>query len=374
MKKVLLATTAIIGISMLAVTVAEAAEDPTLSFGASIRTEAWFFDQTDKLGRHRGHHFELDDASLTINGRGEADNGLTYGTRFQVDIDAAVGLDEAAMFFSGPWGRLELGSDDGPVAVMEYGAESLIVCCGFGFDGGPSSVFNFNGLATTMWAPNLVGNTGDPTRINYYTPRISGLQMGVSYVPDLGQGTGSGGATDGPAGANIEHIWQVAVNYVEKIGGIDVALSGGIVTGGTEADNIREDTFSWRAGGTLGWGAWGFGASYGDSGDSNQPLVVNANGDTNTNSDSAHWWNVGGSYTAGPYQTSLTYIRGEQAIGPGIQPSTSDFISLALVYRLAPGLRVYGEYDYININQEEAAPGAGDNSGNVFMMGTRLDF
>ena len=74
------------------------------------------------------------DNEVIINATGTTDTGITYGS--QIEIEAGTGieqtglrdrnvfLDEATIFFSGAFGRIELGRDDGVEDVMFVGGRS----------------------------------------------------------------------------------------------------------------------------------------------------------------------------------------------------------------------------------------------------------
>ena len=87
-----------------------------------------------------------------------------------------------------------------------------------------------------MWA-------GDAAKINYFTPRINGFQLGVSYAPENcaldGGYTGACGtyndlfATENDPGEQSE-IWDVGANYYGDLGDMSLALSVGYNQGSLE--------------------------------------------------------------------------------------------------------------------------------------------
>jgi hypothetical protein len=86
----------------------------------------------------------------------------------------------------------------------------------------------------------------DVNRINYFTPRFQGLQIGVGYAPKIISATGAGQLTAGPAAVagqcgyaqasninncpNSDYAWQdafdIGANYLNKFGDFTVALYG----------------------------------------------------------------------------------------------------------------------------------------------------
>ena len=163
MKRALLGTTAVVGLGLLIPAPVFAAEPMSLSIDGTVRVEFFLVNQDDESGTDgRGHHLETDDAGLNFKAKGEADNGLVYGAKIEVDTEAAgVGIDEVMLYFSGGWGRLELGNEDGADNTMYNHGGDLNSGAG-GFDGGPGSAFDFNGVSSA--SPDIVSSS-DATKI-----------------------------------------------------------------------------------------------------------------------------------------------------------------------------------------------------------------
>jgi hypothetical protein len=169
---------------MLMVGSAQASDPPQLRFSGFMRFEAKFVDQ-DVTASSNAHHFESDDAEFVLNADATADNGLKYGVKIEIDTDATnATIDEMRIRFSGDWGILDLGDDDGAEDSMAYGAENVFTA-GSGFDGGPSSGFNFIGAGqNTPDLGEMGGDSNDASKITYYTPHPGhpgGCQLHAGY-------------------------------------------------------------------------------------------------------------------------------------------------------------------------------------------------
>src|SRR5471030_1386974 len=197
-------------------------------------------------------------------GQSKMDNGTTIGLRVELEgwnpgTVGATGapanarqIDEAYLFAFGDWGRVEFGSKDDAGYIMYYGAPSALL--GFGFFQHNSAfswtnpVANGNNKAAFRISTQTIdGQYQDVNRINYYTPRFAGLQIGVGYAPKIqvtssaagGQGLGS---TVGPNSGGIcgfndattangcptnDNSWQdalaIGANYLNKFGDFSVA-------------------------------------------------------------------------------------------------------------------------------------------------------
>jgi outer membrane protein OmpU len=195
------------------------------------------------------------EGEIHFTGQTKLDNGTSVG--LTVELEAwnsgsggvtATQIDEAFIFAFGDWGRTELGSRDAASYRMYYGTPSALI--GWG-----AFQHNHNWANSIMMANNkaygrTMATTITPTwqdvnRINYFTPRFQGLQIGVGYAPKLNAAAGAFGATgpgnlSGTCGynnaANInncptaDYAWQdlfdIGANYLNKFGDFTVALYG----------------------------------------------------------------------------------------------------------------------------------------------------
>ena len=398
MKTAMMVTTALVGASLIAGP-AFASDPPELKMSGHARAELWFGSQDDESGRgDRSPHMETDDAEISFDAKATADNGLLYGLHMELDMDdAGDRVDEANVFFEGNWGRLELGDQDGAEDVMLYGGTNNLVANG-GYDGGAASFFDFNGVSAS--SPDMAGDTGDATKITYFTPRFGGFQVGVSYTPDDDHNfTESLASADG----TNEHHFGLAANYVESFNGVDVAVGGSIVTadqeGGTAAvpqsatnaadraglqttglslasvnailpsdavaSSAANDEEGYHVGFNISYSGISFGASHGDNGDSNVA--------SGSSADAGQWWELAVGYKTGPWAAHAGYFHGEQDPGGGASDDETDFFTLGVNYVIAPGLRAYAEFDHIEVDQAGSGDGV-DNEGDMFMVGTNVSF
>ncbi len=250
MKKELLGSTIIVASTLLFAMPVAAAEKPTISFSGYTRAEVSFVDQDLDVGRKRGYHFETDENYLNWTAKGTADNGLTYSATAKMEFNGAgrgqaggtirgkdtIGTDEAYLTFGGEWGTVVMGDDDGADDIMMVGGYSLLTA-GFGYDGGYGSSVNFSsgGSGAQVFA-SLVGDTGDATKVSYFTPRWNGLQLGASWTPDSGhtfdEGLGGSNDNDGSRENNL----GLGINYNQTHGDV------GIKFGATYGTGEFEDT------------------------------------------------------------------------------------------------------------------------------------
>ena len=209
MNKVLLGSTALVAASLLGAVPVAAAEAPSVSFGGWTRVEASWVDQDLSAGLGRGYGFEVDDNYLTWSAKGTADNGMTYTASSSMEFTSGsaasrVSPDEAQVSLTHNWGAVVLGDDDGADDVMVVGGYSLLTAA-FGYDGGLTSQVARGGVGFTGFFASLTGDTGDATKISYFTPRWNGLQLGASFTPDSGAEFDDNIAGDSDGDGDVEN-------------------------------------------------------------------------------------------------------------------------------------------------------------------------
>jgi outer membrane protein OmpU len=210
--------------------------------------------------QYKGIQF-IQEGEIHFIGQTKLDNGTSIGVRVELEgwnppVTTAGGvatanrqIDEAYLFAFGDWGRIEFGSKDDAAYIMYYGAPSALL--GFGFFQHNTSfswtnpIANANNMAAFhISASTIDGQYQDVNRINYYTPRFAGLQIGVGYAPKINLSTGSQwGLSTGPGtfggicGFNDattangcptnDNSWQdalaIGANYLNKFGDYSVA-------------------------------------------------------------------------------------------------------------------------------------------------------
>ena len=258
--------------------------------------------------------------------------------------DAKITVNEAFVPLTNPWGTVIMGEDDGADDVMMVGGYSLLTA-GFGYDGGYTSAVNLGGVGFKQAYASLVGDTGDATKVSYYTPRTSGLQLGASWTPDSGSTLDESLADhDG----DVDNHFGVGVNYINKIGDVGIKLGATYNTAEQESAYViqtkktvdNEDILSWSIGGTLSFSGFSVGMGYGDNGDSNCPK-------NNMLCDAGDWWDIAGQYKFGTTTIAGGYLNNESNVkGSAVQADEVDVWTLGVSHKIShrppvcgPGLR-----------------------------------
>ena len=365
MKKILLGTTAIVGVALA--TSAWAA-GPELSLSGFSKFEMDFVDQ-DATALNRGYRFEVDDFEIDFKAEATADNGLTYGTKLEMQFangDAGADFtDEATIYLSGNWGTLIMGNDDG--------ADNVYALAGYGVIGGMGAWDGenfFTNNSSALVTSSLAGNTGDATKISYFTPSFSGFSVGASWTPDAGHFGGEGLSDDD---GDRENVLSVSAKYEGSFSDVGVAVSGAYITGGYESNDIGgstaelNDVSTWSLGAKVTYAGFALAGSYNDNGDTGITKAVEAAG-----GDAGYWWDVALSYKTGPYSVGVGYFNSEKEFS-STRTAEADYFAITGGWNVAPGLDFYAEYDYVDLEDGNAAT-ANDNEASVFMVGTKVSF
>lgn len=377
MKKVLLGTTAMVGASVLMAGTALASDPPKLTMSGYMKFEAWFADQDATGGTagaaNRAYHFEVDDAEIHFKAQATADNGLKYGVKVELDVDANSTIDEAVINLEGNWGILFLGDEDGAEDLMKVGGFSVLTAGG-GWDGGPTAILQ-NPASVNLRGPTFVGDSDDATKITYFSPSFSGFRLGVSLSPDSGHNGANGlgnGISDTADSGDIENLWGFGGEYKGSINDFNIHVSARGAWGSPEGDGgagLREDTASWGLGGKVEYQGWGLAVGYADNGDSNMLKTATAAGQ-----DAGWWIDAALSYKNGPYTVAGGYFYSEEDEGTGVGDDEVQFFSIGGKYNVAPGLDIYAEYDYVEIDDAAGTTSAFDNDASLFLIGTQVTF
>lgn len=305
------------------------------------------------------------DNGLTVgyNGQLIQDNNVNYGT---ASADAQV--EQSYLYFSGNWGRVNLGRENGAAYLLQVSAPSADA----NLDGQDIdfSFFNIDSTANVRHDYKQAGpRAGALTnqdqqysdKITYLTPKFNGFQAGVSYTPSYdtkGRDSYFGGTVDN--GTDLENLMEAAARYDGEFSGVGVHAGAGYTTASQETDTVANDDFKqWNAGLKLTMDAFGLGAAYiHDNG------AVANDGDNRT-------WVVGGDYTYGAYTFGVSYLDSKGEEGAGVADSNYDRWTVGAAYTFGPGMKFNGSVGFHDL---DATAASADNKATVVAVGTDIQF
>lgn len=328
------------------------------------------------------------EAEVHFTGETTLDNGLTVGAHLEIEADGQYidgQFEESYVYFSGSWGRINFGAEDGAAYLLQVAAPSA----DSNYDGIRQYVSPFNygaslentptgtghllplsGTTTTTSVDTVFDYAQDLTaykeKLTYLTPVLNGFQAGVSYTPELGWDNGYNGAF----GTNIDDQnndlgsgYEVAARYEGAFDQVGFVIGGGytyIDLEDTTANSGHDDNQAWNVGLDVDFGPFGAGVVYTEddqarSDDREKQTLV-----------------VGVDYTTGPFKLGASYMNRDEELGTGNGDWETDRYTGGVVYTYGPGMTFRGSLTYIN---HDVPTGNGeDMDGTALMLGTQIDF
>lgn len=375
MKKLLMSATAIAGLATVAA--------PAMAEGLSLELGGFYRGYVVHADNDVTDERDIEmrqDSEIHFSAETTLDNGLTVGFHAEQELyssaqsvatltetDAGVigtiepgeitlsnagaannNVDEAYVYFSGNWGRVNLGREDGAQFLLQVAAPSA--------DKNIDGIRRYiGGLNTAAYADlgdiDYANDMGEQLhKITYMTPKFNGFQAGLTYAPQVdddpifGSAANAPMATDNDAG-EYEDLWEIAARWDGEFEGVSVSLGAGYGSASLEADAAgADDADQWNIAFNLGFNAFTFGAAYtedntgSDDADEDTYFVglgyengaytaglsyLNIDQETATGADEIELWTLGGTYTFGPGMS----FRGTIATGEAEDEATSQDIT-----------------------------------------------
>lgn len=368
MKSRILGTTAMVaGTFLLSAGGAQGAEKIKLGLGGYWKGLAVAGSQSDGVGQPganiRQHGF-AQESEIHFSGETTLDNGIKVGVNVQLEAETSADqIDESYIYAEGPFGKMVFGQEDPASDAMAIGSPAPIQGVGLA-----SPDFLHATLGNTPASPAVVSNiSGDAEKLTYFTPRMQGIQLGLSYTPD---GCAAPGClTAAPAllsqitAGQQSEIIEGAINYVRQFNGGEIDLYAGFAQGDLEvAAAGAEDQDQWGVGFSLVYGDITFGADY-----RQDDQATSAASTDRTD------YSVGVSYTMGDWNLGAAYAHAETEEGAGLGNDETDGYQIGANYTMGPGILLIGGMTFWDVEDNLNAVGV-ENDAQIFTFGTILNF
>jgi len=431
MKKLLLVSTALVGVAMMS---APASAAVKLDLGGFFRGYGVFADNNEVTGTATSlYNFEFRrDTEVHANGETTLDNGLTVGMHAEMKIGNAANnaannvlADEIYGYASGGWGRVNLGVEDGAAFLLQVAAPSA----DSNIDGLRAFVQGINATVSQQGPAGLFANStafnntaldydhGDfrqADRLTYLTPKFNGFQGGLSYAPKTditspaagmaldNNGLGLVTAGVGVTAADYSDLWEVSARWDGEFQGLGVSLGAGYstadneisattaqvlaltgtnLTAGTTDYYLDDGIDTYNVGANFAFRGFSLGGGYTVSKTERIAETVDAT-TTGKGDISRETWVAGLGYDNGPYHVGASYLNQQtdyDAVGTGLAQAIaatafeSHKYTVGGGYTFGPGMTfrgavAWGEFD---------SPGVGaafDNDFTQVTVGTNVQF
>ena len=419
MKKLLLASVAIGGLAM-ASTAAHA--DVELEVGGYFKGYGVFIDQDDNADTDGGtagvqgagnvnENFDfIRDTEIHIGGETVLDNGLTVGAHFELDTDTADSstLDESYVYFSGNWGRVNFGGEDGAGYLLQVAAPSAdsnidgirqyVQPVNYGAAVGDSNasggtadelVFVFGGGLLVDGVDYDMDLAFKNDKLTYLSPVFSGFQVGASYTPDSNGPSGAlGGVGFDDVVDTFGQTYELALRYEGQFDNVGVIFGAGwaqseLEQSGTTAAPVAatdvavgdptDDRTAWNVGLDLDIGAFGIGAIYmeDDKGEltATAPTALAAA----VTGDDEETMVLGVDYTHGQFKLGASWMDQDNTLG--VEDLDTERLTGGVVYEYGPGMSFRGSISHIEHDATGlGGPGQNEIESTSFVLGTQINF
>lgn len=403
MRKLLLATSALASVAMIA-TGAMAAEkesplNVTVGGFVDFRAAQFNFAQGNSVPANNYRQYDFETVyKLHVDVMGKAGTveyggrvGMTNQAQFNDTTTAYTGggtmnrFDEGYVYLANNYGKIIAGDFNGPSDNFVY-APSV----GAGQTDGSYTDFLSPNIVWQVNKLGVVDDTEKSTKVAYMTPQLGNdqhkVQAAVSYAPnayDQGQnavknnGTGVNGSTNAPYRDQVE----ASVNYMGSFDPVGVSVGFLLQTADHAGNAARNrDYTAWGVGGQATYAGFTVGGSYHDAGSFGTVTGQDRSQTSYTAGVTYEWDKVGlgfnwlngsgynGTFASGVATTAnnnANYVSSFNAYGVGG------------TYNWFPGMST--NLDAVLFTQKRAGLTAGgaaltDNDGEVIMMTQKLEF
>lgn len=358
---------------------AMAAEKIKLELGGFM--EQWFgYADNDNItpgtagaagGRSYHHLDQQSDTEIYVDGSTDLDNGLTVGVHVEIEGETAngVGIDVSNLYVeSGTAGRLELGGAEN-VAWTRHKASPDV---GIKNQDGDVQLWllppgAFTNQFQSGWNPAF----GTANKINYITPSLGGFSAAATYTPD--QSSGTNAVPNSTAQTNNNRagsMYAFSLAFDGEVGPVTLGIEGAYGRLGNNVTNstLQPAMVGWQGGINMAFEGITLGGGFIHY-DDRSTLVAGQ-----TASNDGYVFDVGGSYTTGPYSVSLTWLRSvQEGLLTNTNNDVKDQVMLSGAYNLGAGIDFktslfYADYD------DETTVAANNNEGWGLVGGLQLTF
>lgn len=354
MKKILLGSTAIVAAGMIASAPASAASKIKIGVGGYMEQWVGYVSNDDGTDQDFSGFDVKSDAEINFKGSTKLDNGLSVGVNVQLEANHNGGdqIDESYIILKGGFGEINIGSENSAQYKMHYAPSDF----GIGMNSGDESSWvatiqdadgdsvSKGGMFRAPMGSTYVEVTraNDSEKITYYTPRVEGFQLGVSYSPDSNQDANGQPNRD----AVNSDLVMVGANFKRNMGGMSIGVSAGY---GTVTDAPA-------APGSLEPSAMNFGVKIGMGGMS--AGVSMASFEDHGAQDGTSM-NAGVAWSSGPMGVSFAYLHGERdgtgttGAGDLDGQAEADVFHLSMKYSLGGGVTWAGTLGHATFSSDD---------------------
>lgn len=327
----------------------------------------------------------LRDTDVTFAGETELKNGLNVGVLVNADGDVGddFAVEDSFIFASGAWGRLSLGAEDGAAFLLQVAAPSADA----NIDGIETFVTPFNLEATDLAGTHLAEEvatfgldydndlTAGFDKLTYLTPVYGGLQIGVSYTPDVANFDSASRSLNGNSPDHeldqFGDAWEVGAIFQHDLTPL-IHMNLGL---GYTRVNVEDDSSSTEIDAIQ---EWNIGTDFDFKNNAGRNIGLGAvytqkSGGIDDRYDSRTFV-LGADYMpdeAGPWAYGVSWLNNNQEESAD-RDITSNRYTLGLQYNLLEGVSLRGALSHLSADVPDAI--GDDFEGTSLTIGTQILF
>ncbi len=295
----------------------------------------------------------LTDGEVHFGASFDTDDGYTIGAKVELGSaqSSTNNADELYAYVSGGFGRVEVGDQDGAADKLAWEVPNV----GYGQLEGDYSDFAGPG------ANVAISESGDDTKVTYYTPSFNGVKLGASFAPADDEGSNIV-TTQGEEENQIE----LGLSIDQSINDVDVEI--GLVYFQDNQEDGAEDFGAWAAGINFSIQDFTFGIGHMDNGD----------GGATTAGDDVAGTAAGVTYGMGAWEFGLSYVTNENS---ALTAQDSEVYATGFNYEWKPKVKgntpvtVNFSGDIVRFDSDASNNGAtAADSGTIGILFTSVEF
>ena len=227
MRKVLLATTAIVAVAGVA----------QADISISGKFEMGYQTESDDTTYDQDAMFQAD--SVTFSFTNTTDTGLTISGTSIYDSDAG-GADESSFTVGGDFGSVTLGQNDGAGANFTPWVVAFNNNLG-SYDAGVPTIDATGEDLVGVYAYPIY-RSDDEVKLTYTSPSMGGFSFGYSMA-DTATTDGQTSTTTGTTSADTEANTSFGASYSSEMGGVSVHITAMMEDSGEATDTSENDAY-----------------------------------------------------------------------------------------------------------------------------------
>ncbi|MHA1540180.1 MAG: porin [Alphaproteobacteria bacterium] len=345
---------ALLSAGLLTVSTASQAAEPVIDLAVTGHMQKWVGYAQDNPDDQQAD--VQGNTEIYMRGKATLSNGLIVGADVQLEGDYA-GIDESYAYIQGSLGKFLIGKHEHATSKLAVNAPDV----GIGINTTSNMVDQHTwlprngGIDVMSTTTSFAYHKKTAQQVSYYTPRLNGVQIGLSYAPDTLKNVNE--VADTVTSTTLNDQYALGLSYQRTLGSVEIDASAGYITVSNEAGNMADDPEAYNMGLTVGISNLILGGSYVTGTDLNGAYLAS--------------FDAGASLKTGKLTTSVTYFEGRDDDG-ALDDGEERTISLATSYAAAPGVKFVANLGSSTYDQGD--PTLADNSGEFFVVGTKLKF